>query len=112
MKKYIYLLLSFIGICWTWYFNIQFFQTVENASLAIFVEQLLTTYPGQSIGADIMVACFTAFVFMIAEGQRLEMKIVWLLIPLSLLIAIAFTFPLFMFLRERKLEQLAQKNSV
>lgn len=107
MKKYLYLLLSIIGLCWTWYFNIPFFQTVEGASLSLFIDQLLTTYPGKSIGADITVICFTAFVLMATEGQRLKIKIVWLLIPLSLLIAIAFTFPLFLFLRERKLEQLA-----
>ncbi|MFK7795903.1 MAG: DUF2834 domain-containing protein [Aureispira sp.] len=110
MKKYLYLLLSIIGLCWTWHFNIQFFQTVEGASLGVFIDQLLTTYPGKSIGADIMIACFTAVVFMATEGQRLKMKSFWLLIPLSFLVAIAFTFPLFMFLRERKLELLAQQD--
>ena len=103
------LLLAILGICWTWYYNIQFFQSAENTSLQNFIAQCLTTMPAKSIGADITVVCLTFFVWMISEGMRLKMKITWLLLPLTLMIAIAFTFPLFLFFRERKLEALANK---
>lgn len=105
--KYLYLLLAILGICWTWYFNIQFFQTAEDTSLSNFIDQCLTTLPAKSIGADITVVVLTFFAFMIPEALRLKMKYWWLLIPLTFMIAIAFTFPLFMYFRERKLEQLA-----
>lgn len=102
--KYVYLALAILGMCWTWYYNIQYFQTVENASGADFIAQCLTTLPAKSIGADITVVGFTFFVWMIAEGLRLKMKVIWLLLPLTMLIALAFTFPLFMYFREQKLE--------
>lgn len=105
-RKYLYLFLAILGICWTWYYNIQFFQTAQDTSLSNFIAQCLTTLPAQSIGADITVVCLTFFVWIISEGIRLKMKIIWLLIPLTLLIAIAFTFPLFMYLRENKLEKM------
>ena len=46
-------------------------------------------------------------VFMISEARRLKMKRVWLYILLSGITAMAFTFPLFMAMRERKLDQLS-----
>ncbi|MEM6319023.1 MAG: DUF2834 domain-containing protein [Bacteroidota bacterium] len=111
MKKYLYLLLAILGICWTWYNNIQFFQTTEDTSMSNFIAQCNTNFPSKSIVADITVVCFTCFVWMIAEGKRLGMKIVWLLIPLSFLTAIAFTFPLFMYLREIRLEKSLSKTN-
>ncbi|MGV6832054.1 MAG: DUF2834 domain-containing protein [bacterium] len=103
-RKHLYLLLAIIGICWTWYYNIQYFQKVENASIADFIAQSATTLPAKSISADITVVCLTIFVWMIAEGLRLKMKVTWLLLPLTFVIAIAFTFPLFMYFREGNLE--------
>ena len=44
---------------------------------------------------------------MIMEGRKLGMKRVWLYIVLSGVTAFAFTFPLFLAMRERKLSQLA-----
>lgn len=107
LRKYIYLALAILGICWTWYFNIQFFKTAADTSMSNFIDQCLTTFPAKSVGADITVVCLTFFAFMIPEAIRLKMKFWWLLIPLTFMIAIAFTFPLFMFFRERKLAQLA-----
>lgn len=104
--KHLYLLLAILGICWTWYFNIQFFQTASDTSMSNFIKQCLTTFPAKSIGADITVVVLTFFAFMIPEALRLKMKWWWLLIPLTFMIAVAFTFPLFMFFRENKLESL------
>ena len=105
-RKHLYLLLSILGLCWTWYFNIQFFQTAEDTSITNFIAQCKTTLPAKSIVADISVVVITFFVWMIPEALRLKIKFWWVLIPLTFLIAIAFTFPLFLYLRARKLEQM------
>ncbi len=109
-RKYLYLLLAILGITWTWYYNIQFFQTAADTSLSNFIDQCLTTLPAKSIGADITVVCFTFFAWMIPEAFRLKMKWTLILIPFTFLIAIAFTFPLFLFFREGKLESLQKQN--
>jgi hypothetical protein len=44
---------------------------------------------------------------MITEAKRLGMKRVWLYIVLSGVTAMAFTFPLFLAMRERKLASLS-----
>jgi len=103
-RKHVYLALAILGLCWTWYFNILFFQTADDNSLSNFIAQCATTLPAKSVFADITVVLLTFFVWMIVEGRRLKMKVIWLLLPLTFVIAIAFTFPLFMFFREQKLE--------
>lgn len=101
--KHIYLALSILGICYTWYYNIQYFNTVENASFVGFFQDAQQNFAGKSFGADLTVVCFTFFAFMIPESLRLKIKYWWMLIPLTFLVA--FTFPLFLYLRELTLEK-------
>ncbi len=104
--KYIYLILAVLGICYTWYYNIQWFQTVENPTFTNFLNDAQANFAGKSLGADLSVVVITFFVFMISESLRLKIKFWWLLIPLTFLIAIAFTFPLFLYMRENRLEKI------
>ena len=108
--KHLYLTLSILGICYTWYYNIQYFNTVENASFIGFLEDAQQNFAGKSFGADLTVVVLTFFAFLIPESLRLKIKYWWLLIPLTFLIAIAFTFPLFLYLREIKLEKDKNEN--
>lgn len=104
--KHLYLVLTILGICYTWYYNIQYFQTVENANLVGFFQDAQQNFAGKSFGADLTVVCLTFFAFLIPESSRLKIKYWWILIPLTFLIAIAFTFPLFLYLREVKIQKL------
>ena len=104
--KHFYLFLTVLGISYTWYFNIQYFQTVENPSLINFFKDAQSNFAGKSFGADLTVVVLTFFVFMIPESIRLKIKYWWVLIPLTFLIAIAFTFPLFLYMRENTMEKL------
>ncbi|AOW16413.1 hypothetical protein LPB03_02540 [Polaribacter vadi] len=103
--KHLYLLLSILGICYTWYYNIQYFNTVENVSFVGFLNDAQQNFAGKSFGADLTVVVFTFFAFMIPESLRLKIKYWWVLIPFTFLIAIAFTFPLFLYLRANALEK-------
>lgn len=59
------------------------------------VDMVLTT--------DLSIVAIASVVFMITESRRLGMKRVWLYILLSGFTAMAFTFPLFLAMRERAL---------
>ena len=102
-KEHLYLLLTLIGISATWYFNIKFFQTAEDTSMSNFIAQATTTFAAKSITADVLCIVLTFFAWYIPEAIKLKIKYWWVLIPLTFMIAIAFTFPLFLYLRERKL---------
>ena len=55
------------------------------------------------LSADLTVVALAAVVFRLSEGKRLGMRRVWLYIALSFVTAMAFTFPLFLAMRERQL---------
>ncbi len=105
-RKYIFLLLAIAGICYTWYFNIQFYLTVEDTSILNYIAQTKTTFPAKSYSADLLVVVITFFVWYIPEAIKLKIKYWWVLIPLTFLAAIAFTLPFFLYLRQSKLDKL------
>ncbi len=105
-KKYVFLILAILGVCYTWYFNIQFYMTAEDTSLLNYIAQTKTTFPARSFSADLLVVVLTFFAWYIPESLRLKIKYWWVLIPLTFLVAIAFTFPLFLYMRQSKLDQL------
>ena len=107
-RQIIYLLLAIIGLLGTWYFNLQFFITAEEPSLSSFIDQTGNTYPALSINIDIAVASITFLIWMIFEGIRVNMKHLWVYVILTFLVAFAFSFPLFLYFRERKLASFNQ----
>ena len=55
------------------------------------------------LSVDLLIVAAAVVVFMLREASRLQMKRVWLYFLLSGVTALAFTFPLFMFFREKKI---------
>ena len=106
-RSHIFLLISFIGICYTWFYNIQYFMSYEDASLVHFFELAQSNFAGKSFGADLSVVVLTFFVWFIPDARKLKMMDWWVIIPLTFLIAVAFSFPFYLYLRERTLEKKA-----
>ena len=104
-RKYIFLIISIIGICYTWFYNIQYFMTYEEASLVHFFELAQSNFAGKSFGADLSVVVLTFFVWFIPDARKLKVKAWWVIIPLTFLIAVAFSFPFYLYLRELALEK-------
>ena len=99
---WVYLVLSIIGLVTAWIFNgvaVMNNQDYANAWFGTAVDWVLS--------GDFTIVAIAVVVFMISEARRLKMKRVWLYILLSGVTALAFTFPLFMAMRERKLDQLS-----
>jgi uncharacterized membrane protein len=99
---WVYLVLSVIGLVTAWIFN----------GIAVMNNQdYLAAWFGTAVdwvlSADLTIVAFAVVVFMISESRRLGMKRVWLYILLSGFTAMAFTFPLFMAMRERQLGTLS-----
>lgn len=97
-----YLILSIIGLVTAWIFNGLAVMNNEDYAGAWFGSAV-----DWVLSADFTVVVIAVVVFMISEARRLKMRRVWLYILLSGITAMAFTFPLFMAMRERKLDQLS-----
>ncbi|TDX78601.1 uncharacterized protein DUF2834 [Rathayibacter sp. PhB151] len=95
----IYLLLAVAGLVGTWTYNVR--AVLESVD---FLGDLAGGGPAvSSITTDLLVVAIAAVAFMLAEGRRVGMKRVWILVLLAPLVALAFAFPLFLALRERHL---------
>ena len=105
LVEVVFLLLAIIGLAATWYYYALFYLTAEDTSIGNFIALTKTTLPAQSINADISVVAITFLIWLVYEARKLKMKHWWLFIPLTFLIAIAFSLPLFLFFRERKIRK-------
>jgi hypothetical protein len=97
------LLLAITGLVATWYFNTLFYLNVEDTSFSNFLALTKTTLPAKSINADISVVAATFMIWMVYESRKLKIRHWWVFIPLTFMVALAFSFPLFLFFRERKI---------
>ncbi|CAL2063563.1 DUF2834 domain-containing protein [Tenacibaculum sp. 190524A05c] len=103
--KHLYLALAVLGICYTWYYNIQYFQHAVDPSFANFLADAKVNFAGKSLSADLLVVVITFFAFYIPDAIKLKIKYWWVLIPLTFIIAVAFTFPLYLYLRSNAIEK-------
>ena len=62
------------------------------------------------LSTDLLVVAIAGSAFMIFEAKRLQVKRVWLYILASGVTAFAFTFPLFLAMRERKLAEIESQS--
>ncbi|MBN9210847.1 MAG: hypothetical protein BGO45_03940 [Microbacterium sp. 71-36] len=94
----VFLALSIVGLVGTWTFNV--FAVVQMVD---FVGDLVSSGPAvSSITVDLLVVAVAGSIFILVEGRRQGMRHAWLYVVLSGLTAFAFTFPLFLAMRERK----------
>lgn len=98
-----YLVLALIGLVTTAALNVWSVVAARD-----YLGDLLTSGPAvSSIGVDLLVVAVAGCVLIVAESRRLGMRRAWLYIVLSGVTAFAFTFPLFLAMRERHLAGLA-----
>lgn len=103
----VYLVLAVAGLIGTWTFNV-----LAIVQLRDFIGDLVTSGPAvSSITVDLLVVAVAGCVFIVVEARRLGMRFAWLYIAGSALTAFAFTFPLFLAMRQRRMTQLAVARS-
>ena len=97
-RFFFFLILSIIGLITAWIFN---------GVASVTGQDYLNAWFGSAVdwvlSVDLLIVAIAGSALMIFEAQRLGMKRVWLYIVLSGITAFAFTFPLFLAMRERKL---------
>lgn len=95
----VFLVLALAGLVGTFLFNAWAVVEMRN-----YLGDLVTSGPAvSSITVDLLVVAIAACIVIVVEGRRLGIRFWWLYIVLSGVTAIAFTFPLFLAVRERRL---------
>ena len=105
--KRLYLSLCVAGTllpCW------QFlpFLREHGLDLQLFVEQLFSNPVSGFFGVDVIVSSLVLWVFVYVEGRRSGVKHLWAPIVANLAVGVSLGLPLFLYMREARLEESTQ----
>ncbi|QFS51715.1 hypothetical protein GXM_09209 [Nostoc sphaeroides CCNUC1] len=73
--------------------------------IKLFFEQLFANRISGFFGMDVIVSSLVLWIFVFLEGTRLKIQNLWVYIACNLLVGVSLGLPLFLFMRERQLEQ-------
>jgi hypothetical protein len=106
ITRSIYLLLAVLGLVMTWYYNLQFIADSGGSfDVMAFIAAGATNAAAQSLSWDLAIACITGLTWIYFESKRMGLRFFWVYIILAFGLAFAFAFPLFLFVRQGKLER-------
>lgn len=106
---WIYLALAVAGGVLPWMANLDFMRDYGTSfDLKVFVDLANANPAAQSLSRDLLIGAAAVTTWMVVESRRLKMRNLWLVLLSSVTIAFAFAAPLFLFLRERRLAELAR----
>ena len=113
IKLVIYGATAISGLIWPYYFIFQFINLVKNGNIQGSIIDIANTFFDDAwitptsgfISADTAVLLVAIFVFYIAEGKRLKLRLWGIYFPLTFLVSLAFSFGAFMFMRELEINK-------
>ena len=102
--KTVYLVLCFLGVALP-YWQIAPWLAENGLNLPLFFRQLFEGRVGAFFGMDVFVSAAVLLVFVGSEGRRAGVRGRWLTLPALLAVGVSLGLPLFLYLRERELEE-------
>lgn len=106
-KQAIFLTLTVVGLIATWYHLVPYVIVQGGFSVGQFIADINANRAAAAVTNDIMVVVVMFLFWSFVEARRLGMKHWWVYLLLTFTIALAVSFPLFMYMRERELERIA-----
>ena len=102
--KAIYLVLCFVGALLPYW---QFVPWVveHGINLPLFVRELFVNRISAFFGMDVLVSAVVLVTFVRIESVRLSIRRRWLPLLALLMVGVSLALPLFLYMRERSLEQ-------
>lgn len=107
--KWLYLALAVAGAILPWLANLEFIRASGQAfDLGLFVAMANANPAASSLSRDLAIGATAVVIWMVQESRRLGMRgLPWVLLS-CVTLAFACGAPLFLYLRERRLAELAQ----
>jgi hypothetical protein len=101
--KRFYLVLCVVG------FLVPYWQFVpwvveHGVNLPLFVRDLFANRISSFFGLDVLVSAAVLFIFIVVEGSRLGMRLLWLPIVATCFVGVSLGLPLFLYLRQGHLD--------
>ena len=107
--KWLYLALAISGAVLPWLANLDFIREYGSSfDLGMFVQLANANPAASSLSRDLAIGATAVVIWIVQESKRLQMRgLPWVLLS-CVTLAFAFGAPLFLYLRERRLEELAR----
>src|SRR5437588_11062356 len=102
--KTMYLILCVLGVALP-YWQFVPWVAANGLNLSMFVQQLFANRIGGFFGMDVLVSAVALMVFVGRESSRLKISREWLPLVAVLAVGVSLGLPLFLYMREQKLEQ-------
>ena len=105
--KWVYLLLAIFGAILPTLANIEFVRSYgPSFNIQLFIELANNNPASQSLSRDLFIGSAAVFVWIFSESRRLQMKNLCIVVLATFTIAFAFAAPLFLYLRELRIEEM------
>ncbi len=101
--KHLYFCLCVLGLVLPYSQFLPFLQE-HGLDLRLIAEQLFANRISSFFGLDVIVSSVVLWIFVWAEGRRLEMRRLWLPLVALLTVGVSLALPLFLYLREVRQE--------
>ena len=108
--KTLYLLLCIAGTVLPYTEFVPFLRE-HGLDLPVFLEQLFATRISGFFAWDGIVSSLVLWTFVLVEGRRIGVRHLWAPIVANLAVGVSLGLPLFLYLRERRLDRAAAPNS-
>ena len=102
--SYVYLFLAILGAILPMISNFHFaYDYGLTFDIKKFIKLANDNPAAESISRDLLISASAVFIWIVNEAKKLKIKNMWIVYVGTFLIAFAFSAPLFLFLRERRL---------
>jgi hypothetical protein len=108
-KRILYLILCVAGTVLPYSQLIPFLRE-HGLDTSMFVQQLFENKVSGFFGLDVIVSSLVLWVFVYSEGTRMRMRHLWLYVVANLLVGVSLGLPLFLLVRQSKLDSAATTN--
>jgi Terpene cyclase DEP1 len=79
--------------------------TTHGLDFPLFFQELFSTRISGFFALDVIVSAVVLVAFILSEGRRLNLSLLWLPILATLLVGVSLGFPLFLYIRQRKIDE-------
>ena len=106
--RHVYLLLCLAGTALPYWALVPWVME-HGLDLTLLSQELFSTRIGAFFGLDVIVSAIVLFIFIFVEGRRSDVQHLWLPVLATLLVGVSLGLPLFLYLRQRKLDATAAR---
>jgi len=103
--RYLYLLFAALGLILPYSQFISWIAEYRALTMSIFLRDLFANRISAFFAMDVVVSAIVLISFIQTEGKRLSMRLLWLPTLGTLLVGVSFGLPLFLYLRQLRLDR-------